>query len=168
MTTETTLRFDDAVPDRNRPAPWLSVQSFHVARQISFLSGNRFRAIAPDLRGFGPTKASSEITTMEDMARDVAALMNELKIDQAVICGLSMGGYVTFEFARLFRDRVKALVLAERAPPADNDQEKKAREEQASRMLAEGMKAGAERRYQNCLPQRHWLRNPTSWRKCER
>lgn len=131
--------------------------------QVASLSVAGYRAIAPDLRGFGEmsgklqlvtnadtrepdrsVEAYRTITTMEDMARDVAALMDELKIDQAVICGLSMGGYVTFQFARLFRDRVQALVLAGTRAPADNDQEKKVREEQASRVLAEGMKAIAD------------------------
>ena len=107
--------------------------------QIDFLSARGFRVVAPDLRGMGQTKAPSETSTMDDMAGDVAALMDELKIDQAFICGLSMGGYVAFDFVRLFPSRVRALVLAGTRAPADNEQESQAREQQAMRMLAEGM-----------------------------
>lgn len=92
--------------------------------QKGFLSAHGFRVVAPDLRGLGQTKATGEISTMEDMARDVAALMDELKIDHAAICGLSMGGYVAFDFVRLCPSRVRALVLAGTRAPTDYEQER--------------------------------------------
>ena len=107
--------------------------------QIDFLSACGYRVIAPDLRGLGETKASGEISAMEDMARDVAALMDELKVERAVICGLSMGAYVAFEFIALFPTRVRALVLAGARAQAADDSERKTREQQAQRVLAEGM-----------------------------
>ena len=112
--------------------------------QIDFLSFHGFRAIAPDLRGLGETRTTGQVSTMDDMARDVVALMGVLKIDQAVICGLSMGGYVAFEFAQLFPERVLGLVLAGTRAPADNGQEKQAREQQAQKILTEGMNGIAE------------------------
>ena len=81
---------------------------------------------------------------MEDMARDIATLMDELKIDRAVICGLSMGGYVAFDFNHLFPMRVHALVLAGTRAPADNEQEKQARFKQVDQMLNAGMEGIAE------------------------
>jgi len=81
---------------------------------------------------------------MDDMARDVAAFMDELKVARAVICGLSMGGYVALEFSHLFSTRVSGLVLAGTRAPADNEQEKLVREQQAQRILAEGMNGIAE------------------------
>src|SRR4051812_9460789 len=55
-----------------------------------------YRVIAPDLRGHGETTvaAGDEPATMDEMARDVAALMEELDIRRATVGGLSMGGYV--------------------------------------------------------------------------
>src|SRR2546430_10454317 len=126
--------------------------------QIEFLSAHDYRAVAPDLRGFGEmsdklqfvaeaagreTKRQAEayrtVATMDDMARDVAALMDQLKINRAVICGLSMGCYVAFEFIHLFPSRVRALVLCEPRAKGPEDAEKKSRAEQAQRALAEGM-----------------------------
>jgi 3-oxoadipate enol-lactonase len=107
--------------------------------QIDVLSGNGFRAIAPDLRGLGETPWSGEIATMEDMARDAAALLDELNVEHAVVCGLSMGGYVAFEFVHLFPARVRGLVLAGTRAPADNEQEKAGREQQVMTMLRAGM-----------------------------
>src|SRR5437588_10694032 len=80
--------------------------------QIDFLSAHGYRCVAPDLRGLGENKLASYVSTVDDMARDVGTLMDELKIDQAIICGLSMGCYVAFEFAHLFPSRVIAMVLA--------------------------------------------------------
>jgi pimeloyl-ACP methyl ester carboxylesterase len=126
--------------------------------QIDFLSANTFRVVAPDLRGFGEVsdklqfvaeaehheterqaEAYRTITMMADMAHDVAALMDKLKIDQAVICGLSMGGYVAFEFVHLFPTRARALILAGTRAPADNEQERQTRLQQVEQMLAKGM-----------------------------
>jgi pimeloyl-ACP methyl ester carboxylesterase len=76
---------------------------------------------------------------MADMARDVAAAMDDLKIEATGICGLSMGGYVALEFAHLFPARVKALVLAGTRAPADNEQEKQGRLQQVEQMLTSGM-----------------------------
>ena len=131
--------------------------------QINFLSANTFRVVAPDLRGCGEVsdklqfvaeaecrdterqaEAYRTITTMEDMARDVSALMDELKIDQAAICGLSMGGYVAFEFVHLFPTRTRALILAGTRAPADNAQERQTRLQQVEQMLAKGMGGVAE------------------------
>ena len=129
--------------------------------QVDFLTAHRYRIIAPDLRGFGETVAQTSvcepsapghklksvplneadrtITSMADMARDVATLMDKLEIVDAAICGLSMGGYVAFEFVHLFPTRARALVLAGTRAPADNEQEKQARAQQAEQMLAKGM-----------------------------
>jgi 3-oxoadipate enol-lactonase len=109
------------------------------AAQFNALTSAGFRAIAPDLRGLGETRSSGEVSTMDDMARDAAALLDELKIETAIVCGLSMGGYVAFEFAHLFRSRVGGVVLAGTRAPADNDQERAGREQQAETMLRAGM-----------------------------
>ena len=112
--------------------------------QTEVLRANGFRAIAPDLPGLGEHKVTAQISTMPEMARGVARLMDELNVDQAIICGLSMGGYVAFDFAHLFPQRVRGLVLAGTRAPADNEQERKGREQQVEKMLAEGMTGIAE------------------------
>ena len=107
--------------------------------QIEALSSSGFRAIVPDLRGQGETKATSEVSTMEEMASDAEALLDYLQVDEAVVCGLSMGGYVAFEFAHLFPTRVRGLVLAGTRAPADNEQERAGRDQQVQTMLRAGM-----------------------------
>ena len=110
--------------------------------QASALSA-RHRVIAPDLRGHGETTISESVT-MEEMARDVAALIDELKIERATIGGLSMGGYVTLAFYRLFPERARALVLADTRANADTAEARRTRAESAQQALREGMSAIAD------------------------
>ncbi|HEX8456103.1 MAG TPA: alpha/beta fold hydrolase [Pyrinomonadaceae bacterium] len=105
---------------------------------------DRYRLITPDLRGHGETTATRETATMEAMAEDVAALLDELGVALAVVGGLSMGGYVALAFCRLFPQRVRALMLADTRAQADTDEARLAREETATRALDEGMHAIAD------------------------
>jgi 3-oxoadipate enol-lactonase len=105
--------------------------------QVAALS-DRYRVIAPDMRGFGESDASSA-ATMNRMAADVASLMDGLGIASAVVGGLSMGGYVTLAFQRHHADRVRALVLADTRPQADTEEGKQTRTQQAEKALSEGM-----------------------------
>jgi pimeloyl-ACP methyl ester carboxylesterase len=96
------------------------------------------RVITPDLRGLGETEATREPATMSEMAEDVAALLDELRIDRVTLGGLSMGGYVALAFVRRFPLRVRALILADTRPQPDTEEGKRAREEQAQKVLEEG------------------------------
>jgi pimeloyl-ACP methyl ester carboxylesterase len=100
--------------------------------QVEALGGS-YRVVAPDLRGHGETTATTEPATMEEMARDVAALLDEMQIGRPVLGGLSMGGYVALAFCRLFPRRVRALMLADTRAQADTEDGKRAREETAGR-----------------------------------
>ena len=97
------------------------------------------RVIAPDLRGLGETPLGGETVTMGGMAEDVAALLDTLGVERAVLGGLSMGGYVAFEFLRRFPRRVRALVLSDTRPQADTEEARRTREENAQRVLRDGM-----------------------------
>jgi len=82
-----------------------------------------WRYVAPDLGGFGPgAGARDEPVTMADLAADVGALLDVLAIDQAVIGGLSMGGYVTLALFRAARGRFSGIILADTRPQADTEE----------------------------------------------
>lgn len=100
---------------------------------------DRYRVVLPDLRGFGESDAAASPATMNRMAEDVATLMDQLEIEQAVIAGLSMGGYVALAFARQIPARVRALVLADTRAQADTEEGKQTRAQQAEKALSEGM-----------------------------
>jgi 3-oxoadipate enol-lactonase len=59
---------------------------------------------------------------MDKHAADIARLCDQAGIGKAVFAGISIGGYVLFEFWRRFRDRVHALILCDTRASADNEQ----------------------------------------------
>ena len=112
--------------------------------QREALSGS-YRVITPDLRGLGETPASVGAATMEEMARGGGALLDKLGVGGRIaLGGLSMGGYVALAFYRRFPLRVRALVLADTRAQADTVEARHNREEQARKILKEGMRSIAD------------------------
>jgi pimeloyl-ACP methyl ester carboxylesterase len=71
----------------------------------------QFSVITLDNRGTGLSDKPVDGYAIANMARDVAGLLDELKISRTCIFGYSMGGAIAQEFARQFPDRVLGLVL---------------------------------------------------------
>ncbi|MDQ3064277.1 MAG: alpha/beta hydrolase, partial [Acidobacteriota bacterium] len=113
-------------------------------REQTAAFGSKYRVITPDLRGYGESEISSDKTMLEEFARDIAVLLDELKADDIILCGLSMGGQILFEFFRLFPQRVRALVLADTFAQLDDAERKQARYDTAERLLRKGMRDYAE------------------------
>jgi 3-oxoadipate enol-lactonase len=111
-------------------------RSMWTGLTTALLSEPRFRLVTFDWPGFGESNLHDRVSTMEQFADDVAALMDMLGMQQAVLCGLSMGGYVAFAFLRKYPQRVKALILADTRPGADSE-EAKANREQVARLVEE-------------------------------
>jgi len=134
-----------AYVDRGLGTPLLLVHGFPLDHtmwnaQIDVLPDSEgCRVIAPDLRGFGQSQASEGTVTMEDMADDMAALLDALEIDEPIVlCGLSMGGYVSFQFALKYADRLAGLILCDTRSVADTPEMASARRTTAKEVLAEG------------------------------
>ena len=93
---------------------------------------------APHLPGFGSSEPAGDVMTMGAAAEQALAAMGERGIDRAVVCGLSMGGYVAFEVWRRARERVAGLVLANTRAVADPPEAAAARRVLAERLRSEG------------------------------
>ncbi len=101
-----------------------------------------WRAIAPDLRGFGGARqAGPDAENLDAQAADVLALMTHLDIDRAVIAGLSMGGYIAFAIVRRARPRVSGLVLANTRATADSAEAMAGRDRMIDLVQREGAAA---------------------------
>ena len=99
------------------------------------------RVITLDWRGFGASGLGSENPGLTGFADDLAGLLDQLKIQSAIICGLSMGGYSAFAFYRKYADRVKALLLCDTRASADTEEGKTARYEMAELARQRGASA---------------------------
>ena len=77
-----------------------------------------WRAVTLDFRGFGHSEAPGGPYPMAELAEDVIAVVDQLKLGRAVFAGLSMGGYVLFEILARAPDLVRGAVFADtRADP---------------------------------------------------
>ncbi|HWQ33779.1 MAG TPA: alpha/beta fold hydrolase [Blastocatellia bacterium] len=138
-----------ACRDEGAGQPVIFLHAFPLSQQMwneqaAALSQTN-RVITFDWRGFGESELRGDRFAMDLLAEDLAGLMNEIGIDRAVVCGLSMGGYAAFAFYRKYADRVKALILADTRAGADNEEGKRARLEMAELALQSGASAVADR-----------------------
>ncbi len=118
-TSETTL----SVADVGQGPPVLFVHGFPLdhtmwRNQLAELSQD-YRCLATDLRGFGQSSVTAGKVSMTQFADDLAALLDALGVTEPVVlCGLSMGGYIAWEFVRRHAARLSALILCDtRAVP---------------------------------------------------
>jgi 3-oxoadipate enol-lactonase len=129
--------------DQGGGLPLLLVHGFPLdhsmwAGQIEELSSH-CRVIAPDLRGFGASPAVGDKVTMDQFADDLAALLDGLDVTERIVyCGLSMGGYIAFQFWRRYHARLRGLVLCDTRAVADLPEAAQARFVLAERTLREG------------------------------
>ncbi len=105
-----------------------------VVEQLS----SRFRFIIPDLRGLGGSSPGDGPATMEKHAEDVRRVCDDAGAGKPVFVGVSVGGYILFEFWRRFRERVGALVFSNTKAAADTDEARKARFEAVEQVRQRG------------------------------
>jgi 3-oxoadipate enol-lactonase len=103
------------------------------------------RVIVPDLRGFGESGMPAGAVTMDTYADDLRGLLDALSVKNAVVAGLSMGGYVTLAFYRRNPERVRGLVLSDTKAGPDSPEGKKGRDENAAVARAQGSGAVGEK-----------------------
>jgi len=108
------------------------------------LSELGWRLIVPHLRGFDDGPAGRSATSMNDNAGDVIDLLDALHVEQAVIAGLSMGGYVTFALLRNAASYFQGLVLADTKSQADAPEGVQARQRMQALVRDKGPDAVAD------------------------
>ncbi|MGA8857795.1 MAG: alpha/beta fold hydrolase [Candidatus Bathyarchaeia archaeon] len=113
------------------------------APQIEVLQ-KQFRVIAYDLRGHGKSGVGDGQYTLEFFVDDLLGLLDHLKIERAVLCGLSMGGYIALRAVERNPERVRGLILADTQAKADSNEAKLKRATAIKSVKANGVKAYAE------------------------
>ena len=99
---------------------------------------SRYQVILPDLRGHGDSDAGDGPATMEKHAVDLARILDHAEVGRVPFAGVSIGGYVLFEFWRRYRGRIAALVLLNTKAPADSPEAKASRLQAAADVLERG------------------------------
>jgi len=83
------------------------------------LAERGWRIIVPELRGFGDGTGDPPTTSVDDYAADIIDLLDALHVEDAVIAGLSMGGYIAFSMFRHAPNYFRAVVLADTRSQGD-------------------------------------------------
>lgn len=132
-----------AFEEHGEGKPVILLHAFPLNRQmwrpqIEPLVAEGCRLILPDLRGFGESHSFSDIHTMEELAQDISDLMDAIKIDRAIIGGLSMGGYVAFKMLKICPEKFAAAVFCDTHPGADSDEKRESRFDMIEKIEKEG------------------------------
>jgi pimeloyl-ACP methyl ester carboxylesterase len=100
--------------------------------------GAETTVVAPDLPGFGDAPSTGDVMTMDAAADHAVLALDEAGVRRAVVCGLSMGGYVALALWRRHRDRVAGFVFSNTRSGADDEAGKERRRALAERLRSEG------------------------------
>jgi len=100
--------------------------------QVQPLAGAGYRVITPDLRGFGDSEVPVDGYSMDGFADDLIALLDALKIERAVVGGMSMGGYILLDLLERYPERVSAACFIATKSPADDEEGRARRSSLAS------------------------------------
>jgi pimeloyl-ACP methyl ester carboxylesterase len=111
--------------------------------QLSLAEGG-WRIIAPQLRGMDGAESDPPAESMDDYAADIVDLLEALGIEDAVVAGLSLGGYVTFALFRRAPRFFRAMVLADTRPQADTLEGREGRKRMLALLEAGGPSAVAD------------------------
>lgn len=112
--------------DRGTGPAVVLVHGFPLCRQmwspqVSALAAAGFRIITPDLRGFGGSCAPANDYSIDSFADDIINLLDHLKINKAVIGGMSMGGYVLLNLLERYPQRILAPCFIVTRSGADDE-----------------------------------------------
>ena len=134
-----------AYDDNGSGQPLLLIHGFPLNRmmwrpQVAALTQAGYRVITPDLRGFGESRMTSAAANMSRYADDIIALIDHLCLPQAVVGGMSMGGYVLLNLLERYPERVSAAIFIVTRAGADDEAGKAKRAALAAATTSQGMK----------------------------
>jgi len=108
------------------------------------LASQGWHVIAPNVRGVDGQDDDPPANTIDDYAADIIDLLDGLHVDEAVVGGLSMGGYVAFAILRHAPSYIRALILADTRSQADTPEGLEARQNLLALVNERGANAVAE------------------------
>lgn len=100
------------------------------------LFGKNYRVIAYDIRGFGKSAIGSAQGSINLFADDLVKFMDGLEIKKAIVCGLSMGGYILLNAIIRYPQRFDAIILSDTQCIADSFEAKEKRKKAISQIVA--------------------------------
>lgn len=123
---------------------------------------NEYRAIAFDVRGHGDSDVADGIYSIEFFVDDLIALLDHLVLNQVVVCGLSMGGYIALRAIERHPERFKGVILCDTRSEADSNEGKVKRSASIKAVKTNGVKAFVEGFLKAVFAPQTFQSNPTA------
>jgi len=127
-------------------------------KQVDMLIEN-YRVIAYDVRGHGNSTAGTDNFSIELFVDDLLGLMDALKIDRAMLCGLSMGGYIALNAIENFPKRFGALILCDTNCIADTPEAREKRMKTIESIQEKGLEQYANESLKNLFAPESFVTN---------
>lgn len=153
----------------NNSKPILFVHGFpydHLMwkSQVEEFSKN-YLCFSYDIRGLGESPASDGQFTMEAFVDDLEEMVDKLNLEKPVLCGLSMGGYISLRAMERFQNKFSALILCDTKSEADNNEGKLKRAAAIKQINAGKFDEFIETFVLNCFGESFVKNNNTEYRK---
>lgn len=132
--------------------------------QVEALVNGGFRVITPDLRGFGESEPGSDKISIQTYSHDIIALLKQLGIGRAVVCGLSFGGTILLDLMENYPQHIAGGCLVATRPVADDIHERGKRN-QLLNALYSGQGDWVKRKLHNMLFSQREKATPTKIRR---
>jgi pimeloyl-ACP methyl ester carboxylesterase len=97
------------------------------------------KCVSYDIRGLGESPAGDGQFTMESFVDDLETIIDELKLNKPILCGLSMGGYISLRALERIQEKFSAAILCDTRSEADNNEGKLKRATGIKRINKEGL-----------------------------
>ncbi len=110
-----------------------------------------FYCISYNIRGFGKSSGGNGQFTMEMFVDDLETIIKKLKLNKPIICGLSMGGYITLRAVERFEKMLGGLILCDTKAEPDANAAKLKRAEGVKNINLKGTKKFTEEFIKNCF-----------------
>jgi pimeloyl-ACP methyl ester carboxylesterase len=111
----------------------------------------KYFCVAYDIRGLGDSPVGDGQFTMESFVDDLETIIDQLKLDKPILCGLSMGGYIGLRALEKFENKFSAVVLCDTRADADGNEGKLKRAGAIKRINTEGLEPFTKDFITNCF-----------------
>jgi len=133
-------------------------------KQVKALSENYY-CIRYDIRGLGSSPVGDGQFTMEMFVDDLENIINELKLERPILCGLSMGGYISLRAVERMENKFRALILCDTKSSADDNGGKIKRAEAIKQINSGEFDPFIESFVLNCFGEKFVKKNNAEYRK---
>ena len=126
---------------------------------------NDYYCVRYDIRGLGVSPAGDGQFSIEMFVDDLEEIINELRLDRPILCGLSMGGYISLRAVERMENKFRALIICDTKSAADDNEGKIKRAAAIKQINSGEFDSFVESFVLNCFGEKFVKENNAEYRK---